>query len=583
MDDNNNFLNSYRKKMEGAEPEKPASAPEPAAEPALTRSGFRPPERRMLYTPPSRRSNGWIAPTVVGVVLLALAAVGLFYFLNRGTPMEDFTGWAIDDAQLWADDHKASLQIEQVYDDKVDAGRVMSQSPDAGARVKKGDFLKVTVSQGHDLTVALDLPDLMTMTKEQVESWAAENYMAKVRITAENSDEVPAGKVISCTINDNTVVDQVTRNTPIYVVVSKGPVDEAALLITVPNFKEMPLADCYAFASENGLTLTVDEQYDDYAPEGTILSQSIKADEKVKKGDEIKLLVSKGKEITVPDFKGYSKEKAMSVATAQGITASVSEKYSGSAAGKFLSQSIKAGTVYGKGDVLELSYSLGNEVIVADYVGQTKDIILAWAKDLNNQGASIKISVTYTQSGEAKGKILSQDKANSMISVKSTIHITVSKGKAAIMPDFVAPSGSGYDAAITRDRAMELCQALKIVPVFVEAKKSGRLPGEVWSQSIAAGTEVEEGTTVTLKYVPASAKITVPDLTGKTEAQIRDGAYFSQFAITFVVGDSYVDGSVGRVYDQSLTPGSQSAVGAALTVTLGPEGPAPDPTSSDTP
>ena len=72
-------------------------------------------------------------------------------------------------------------------------------------------------------------------------------------------------------------------------------------------------------------------------------------------------------------------------------------------------------------------------------------------------------------------------------------------------------------------------------------------------------------------------------VSGKTEAQIRDGAYFSQFAITFVVGDSYVDGSVGRVYDQSLTPGSQSAVGAALTVTLGPEGPAPDPTSSDTP
>ena len=51
------------------------------------------------------------------------------------------------------------------------------------------------VSLGHDLSVTLPLPDLMSMTKEEIEAWA-ENFMAKVRITAEHSLDVPVGRVI---------------------------------------------------------------------------------------------------------------------------------------------------------------------------------------------------------------------------------------------------------------------------------------------------------------------------------------------------------------------------------------------------
>ena len=115
--------------------------------------------------------------------------------------------------------------------------------------------------------------------------------------------DVPVGRVIRYEINDDTVVDnEVSRNTPIYVIVSKGPEDEEGLSVTIPNFKEMALAESYIFANENGIVLIVEEEYDDYVPEGSIISQSIKAEEKVAKGTEITLVVSKGKMITIPDF-----------------------------------------------------------------------------------------------------------------------------------------------------------------------------------------------------------------------------------------------------------------------------------------
>ena len=61
--------------------------------------------------------------------------------------------------------------------------------------------------------------------------------MAKVRITAEHSLDVPVGRVIRYEINDDTVVDnEVSRNTPIYVIVSKGPEEAKGLSVTIPNF-----------------------------------------------------------------------------------------------------------------------------------------------------------------------------------------------------------------------------------------------------------------------------------------------------------------------------------------------------------
>ena len=58
-------------------------------------------------------------------------------------------------------------------------------------RIKKRRFIKVLVSLGHDLSVTL--PDLMSMTKEEIEAWAARK-LHKVRITAEHSLDVPVGR-----------------------------------------------------------------------------------------------------------------------------------------------------------------------------------------------------------------------------------------------------------------------------------------------------------------------------------------------------------------------------------------------------
>ncbi|NLY60970.1 MAG: PASTA domain-containing protein [Clostridiales bacterium] len=558
MEGNNNFLENYKKKLDLKFEQK---------------TDFVKPDNtdRDIITPksPSNRRKIWIS-IVSGAVVLVAILIGLILFFNRGVEVIDLTGWIENDARLWANENGLKLQIEQEYNDDFDAGRIISQSVPKGTKVKKGEFIKVVVSLGHDLSVTLPLPDFMSMTREEIETWAEENYMARVRITAEYSDEVPVGRVIRFEINDETVIDEVNRNTPIYIVVSKGPEDESVLEVVVPNFKEMAIGESYIFANENGLVLQIEEEYDDFVPEGAIISQSIKAEEKVKKGTEITLVVSKGKMITVPDFAGYSKERATAVAGELGIPVTIKERYSTAPPNTFISQSIKAGTEYKKGDILELTYSIDNKIVLPSFVGQTRDAIELWAKELNDQGAGISIKVTNTKSNSPKGTILHQDKANTVIGIKDTIKVTVSQGKVVYVPDFVAPAGSGYDIAITRDKALAMCEELNIVPIFQEANKSGRLPGEIWHQSIEAGKEITEGSTIVLKYVPANVKVTVPNFVGMTKEEILKGKHNKNLDIRFVEGVEYVEGYEGKVYEQSLSANTKTAAGSIITLTIGP-------------
>ncbi|MGI5848686.1 MAG: PASTA domain-containing protein [Christensenellales bacterium] len=574
MSDNNDFLSNYNKNRDEVDiPSNKVTVKDAdLGYKYEQKSGFKKHERKeTALLPVVKNKPKFLIPAVAGGIAVIGIILVLVLLLSGGIKVIDLTGWALSDAQLWANENGIRLKTQEEYNDVYSSGCVILQDIAPGDSLRKGDFLKLTVSLGHDLSVTLPLPDLTSMTKDEIESWAAENFMTKVRITTEYNDTVASGKVIRFEINDNTVLGEVRRDTPVYIIISKGPKDESVVEITVPDFKTMPISECYVFASDNGIVLSVEERYDDYVPKGSIISQSVKAEEKIGKGDEIRLIVSKGPLIKIPDFSSYSKETGSAVAAQLNIPVTILEKYSGSSAGAFVSQSIKAGSVYEEGDILELYYSLGNKIVLPSFIGQTRDAIESWAKDLNDQGARIAISPVYTQSNYESGTIIHQDKANTVIGVKTTINITVSVGKVIYVPDFVAPEGSGYDNAITREIAIAMCQDIGIVPVFVEESALGRLPGEIWYQSIAAGAEVMQGSEITLKFAPANVTVNVPNFVGKTQAEAR--SYFSSFSITFTQAEEYVEGFAGKICRQSLRAYSTVAAGSAITLSISPDPP----------
>jgi serine/threonine-protein kinase len=574
---NNSFLSNYGKNMD--EPGVPT--PEVIVQDAdlgykyEEKSGFKKVEPKGTGGYMARRPTKLLIPIIAaGVVVLGII-ITLVLLLGGGVKVIELVNRPFSDAQLWATENGVNLTKVEEYNDVYGQGIIIEQSIPAGETFKKGELLTLTVSLGPDLSVMLELPDLMSMTLQQIEAWRDKNFMSKVRIATENSDTVPAGKVIRFEINDDTVVKEIRRDTPVYIIVSKGPKDESSVQVTVPDFKTMSISEAYIFANENGITLVVEDQFDDYVPRGSVISQSVKAQEKIAKGSEIKLVVSKGKLIEVPDFSDYTKEQAASLASELGIPVTVIEKYSGSKAGAFLSQSIAAGTTYISGEYLELYYSIGNKIALASFVGQTRDSIESWANELNKQGASIAIKVSTTKSSQPSGTIIYQDPANKLINVKTTVSVTVSLGKIIYVPDFVDKTDNanrGYDTAITREEAIAMCEAAGLVPVFEKAASfnANKLPGEIISQgSNYPGKEVAEGSKITLTYNPIRQTdiVTVDDFIDMTKDEINadpvlnpTNMYHKKFTIIF-------EGE-GAVIAQSIAKGSKVNQGTVIILTL---------------
>lgn len=588
MSNNNGFLSNYNKDM--------GNSSEPVSEIVVNdmdlgykyeeKSGFKKPEYRGGSDLPPFRRPKLLVPIVVGAAVVVGVVVLLLLLLNGGVAVINFQGMTLSDAQLWANQNGVMLKLVDQYNDEVEANSIISQDIAEGKSVKKGEFLTLTVSKGHDMSVMLKVPDIMNMTADEIQAWANTNFMSKVRVTTEFSDTVPSGKVIRFTINDNTVVsDEIRRDTPVYVIISKGVEDQSTIQITVPDFKTMTISEAYIFANENGLILTVSEQYDDYVPKGSVISQNVKAQEKINKGSEIKLVVSKGKMIEIPDFSMYTKEQASAVASDLGLPVSIIEQYSRSRnTGALVSQSISAGSIYEEGDYLELTYSLGKQVMMPSFVGQTEDALRSWINDLVTKKATIKINtpVNYTYSSAPKGTIISllvnssPYTANMLVYVDAKITITVSLGELVYVPDLVDPSplggNRGYDTAITREEATAICNSLGLVPVFKQATgdTTDRLPGEIVSQNPSAGTESSEGSTITLYYVPIQQYTVVNIVDDNISEQDALDTYGIYLTITFVEYDQYVAGMEGLVVKQSLTPGKVVNRGAAITLYIGP-------------
>ncbi len=508
--------------------------------------------------------------TYIGIgIAVIIAIIVIFMLLNRQVTVPDMLSWTKTDAQLWADENQVILRFDEEYSNDVTQGRVMSQSPQEGDSVGSGSFVELVVSLGPNLDEKIQLPDIENMTASEVDDWATENQMTRVRVTFEESSTVEKGEVINFTVNDDTVFgDEVNRDTPIYVVYSSGiPEGEP---VEIPDFSPMTKEQAVLFGEENGIKVVIEEEFSDTVLKGSVIKQSIKAEEFLKSGEEIIITISLGEEILIPDFSKYSREQASVVASQNGIIISVKDRYSDYSKEAMIYQSHDSGELYQEGDIIELTYSLGNSFVISSFVGQSLDSLNSWYKPLNEQGGNIKVKATYTVSDKPAGTILSQDKENKSIGIWETINVVVSEGAVIYAPDLVGESGSPYSQIMTREKAIVICENIGIVPVFIAEESENRLQGEVWFQSVSAGAQIKQGSVIEIKYVPIKDAYTVPDFSGLTESEIVSSGYDKQFEINFSVGE-YLENMDNKVVMQSVGKGTTVAPGTVINLIVGAE------------
>lgn len=182
-------------------------------------------------------------------------------------------------------------------------------------------------------------------------------------------EQVPAGGVVG---TEPGAGEQVRKGGTVTVLVSRGT--EFTL---TPDLAGRSVEDAERVLAAEDLTVAPDpaQEYSETVPEGGVVSQVPAAGEQVKRGTEVVVVVSRGREpIPVPAVTGQERAAAEQAVTDAGLAPSVSEEFSDTvAAGLVISQAPADGTLF-RGDAVALVVSKGPPLVAVPQVrGQQLD------------------------------------------------------------------------------------------------------------------------------------------------------------------------------------------------------------------
>ncbi|MFB4196854.1 Stk1 family PASTA domain-containing Ser/Thr kinase [Streptomyces carpaticus] len=190
-----------------------------------------------------------------------------------------------------------------------------------------------------------------------------------VTVTEAYHETVEAGHVIS---TDPARGDRVRKNATVTLTVSQGPP-----VATVPNLRGIPLEEAKAQLERAGLTPGEEShEFSAEVPRGSVLSTDPAAGTEKRPDAAVALVVSRGPQLDVPDVTGIAEGTAIQQLTEAGYEVEIAPErvFSEEESGTVAEQSPEAGEAAGEGDVITLTISKGQEMIVVpDVRGESEE------------------------------------------------------------------------------------------------------------------------------------------------------------------------------------------------------------------
>jgi len=258
--------------------------------------------RRPPYDPYSRpRKKRSVLPWLIAlIVLIALAGGGYYAYtqisdrLNKEEPIPVQSVVGIEEqlARQKLEGQGFNVKSVQEFDDQVDAGVVIDQSPEGGVRIAKGDTVTITVSKGVE---QVTVPKVVGLDQTSALQLLQDKGLKLGKVKPGFSTKFAAGVVMAQSPKPNNTVP---KGTPVDLVVSQG-----VQQVSVPSVIGLDESSATATLHNDGFNVSTQSQNSDQ-PQGTVIDQTPNGGS-APKGSTVSLVVSAGPQLaTVPSVIG---------------------------------------------------------------------------------------------------------------------------------------------------------------------------------------------------------------------------------------------------------------------------------------
>ena len=298
--------------------------------------------------PRAHRRRGRRVLTILAMLALlgAGALAGWYFIAGPGSPTTVPTVGTIayEEAVRVIEAADLTAAREDVFDESIPAGIVVSTDPLAGAQLARGREVTLRVSKGQERYA---VPTLVDTPAEEAEATLKAAMLTLGERSEEFSETMAAGVIIS---TDPEAGTDLRRSDPVSIVVSKGRQP-----IPVPSVAGQSVDAATAAIEEAGLTIAVAEAaYSDSVASGRVISQS-PAEGTLFRGETVTVTPSKGPQtVTMPNLVGKQLDAATTELEGLGLKVNV-ERVLGGYFGSVRAQSSAAGTQVRIGSTITLT------------------------------------------------------------------------------------------------------------------------------------------------------------------------------------------------------------------------------------
>lgn len=436
----------------------------------------------VCLTNPSKKK--WSSYLALGVLfiyqgLLCLVNLGIIVWPSK--VMDNFVGKSLTEVIEWASANKISTTQEYEYSDMIPEYHVINQSVEAGVKLKDVKTLTVAISEGPSPYKEIVLPNMIGWKTEDVLKFVEGNYLTNVSVD-----------FVQGTEEENTLISQsksgnVRRNDEIKLTFSYGQ---------MRNYSEVKLIDltnkgkfeAEFYLKQYGITYEFDYDFSDKVKRGNVMRQSIEAGSVISiSGDNVqtlKVTISKGPKIVIPDLSKLSVSEITSWVIDHKLKIEFKDRYDDSVKeNEVLEVNYKNGDVVEEGTIIIVTLSKG--CLVMEKFDSYADF-RNWA---DTYGVKYEEEHEFSDSVKVGEVIKYSYEAGSAIKNDDVVIVTISDGK-----KIKVPSVKG----LTKSNAINKLESAGLGYSFVYKYSNDVEKGKVITQSITAGSEVSEGTTVTV-------------------------------------------------------------------------------------
>ncbi len=194
---------------------------------------------------------GWpVKKIVLGVVLLFLLASGIAFWMfgdfwsPNSVTIPDVAGMQVEAAEKLLKEKRLNVSINEVADETIPVGQVISQSPEAGVEVKTNRTIHLSISNGGSIIL---VPDLTGLSIEEANRQLKSKQLRLGKIEEREDKTKPLDTIISQSPASSIKVE---KGTTVSVVLNKK---DMISRVKMPNLSGMTFAEAQQIILENDL------------------------------------------------------------------------------------------------------------------------------------------------------------------------------------------------------------------------------------------------------------------------------------------------------------------------------------------